>query len=85
MAALILILGLLQMAGGIVVLVTAKSAIHEILATAAFGFGVISFALAVIIAKIDDATKRETVATAPPENQLPDVQSIPTGGWTRQV
>ncbi|MXN48815.1 hypothetical protein GR138_26810 [Shinella kummerowiae] len=57
MAALIMILGLLQIAGGVFVVVTAKSAIHEILATAAFGFGVISVALSVIIAKIDDAVK----------------------------
>lgn len=57
MAALIMILGLLQIAGGIFVAVTAKSAVREILSAIAFGFGVLSLALAVIIAKIDDAVK----------------------------
>lgn len=57
MAAFILILGLLQMAGGVFVAMVSKSAIHEILGAIAFGFGVLSMALAVIIAKIDDAVK----------------------------
>ena len=57
MAAFILILGLLQMAGGVFAAIFAVSAVHQILAACAFGFGVVAFALAVIIAKIDDAAK----------------------------
>ena len=59
MAAVILILGLLQMAGGVFVALAAKSAIHEILGATSFGFGVLSMGVAVIIAKIDDAAKRK--------------------------
>ncbi len=57
MSAFILILGILQMLGGIAVALGAKSAIHEILAACAFGLGAITFALAIIIVKIDDAVK----------------------------
>ena len=57
MAVIILLLGLLQMFGGVVVAIIAKSAMHEILGAAAFGLGVISMALAIIIAKIDDFAK----------------------------
>lgn len=77
-----MILGLLQMAGGVFVLVTAKSAVHEILATAAFGFGVISFALAVIIAKIDDATKKAPERRLPNEKQVPNEKDLP--GWAQR-
>nr|WP_314089419.1 hypothetical protein [uncultured Shinella sp.] len=57
MAALIFIVGLLQMAGGVFVALVSKSAIHEILGAVAFGFGVLSMGLAVTIAKIDDVAK----------------------------
>jgi len=57
MAAFVMIMGLLQMAAGILVFFVSKSAVHEILSATGFGFGVLAFALAVIIAKIDDATK----------------------------
>ncbi|WEZ84630.1 hypothetical protein P6U16_08680 [Rhizobium sp. 32-5/1] len=56
MSAFILILGILQMLGVIAVALGAKSAIHEILACA-FGLGAITFALAIITAKVDDALK----------------------------
>jgi hypothetical protein len=58
MAIIILILALLQMAGGVLVGLAAKSAIHEILGAISFGLGVVSFALSAIIAKIDDAVKK---------------------------
>jgi Na+/phosphate symporter len=53
----ILLLGLLQVFAAVFVAFTAKSAVHEILATVAFGLGIISIALAIIIAKIDDYVK----------------------------
>ncbi|SDA39440.1 hypothetical protein [Sinorhizobium sp. NFACC03] len=57
MAVFILLLGLLQMFGGVIVAFLAKSAMHEILGATAFGLGVVSVALAIIIAKIDDFAK----------------------------
>ncbi|WP_026616381.1 hypothetical protein [Ensifer aridi] len=57
MAATIFLLGLLQVVGGALVAFAAKSAIHEILGAVAFGLGVISAALGIIIAKIDDYVK----------------------------
>lgn len=57
MAAFIILVAVLQIVAGVVVAITAKSAIHEILGAIAFGMGVISFALAIIIAKLDDFMK----------------------------
>jgi hypothetical protein len=57
MAAIVLILGLIQMAGGVIIWMLAKSAMHEITSVSLFGFGVLAFGLAAIIAKIDDAMK----------------------------
>lgn len=57
MAVIILLLGLLQMFGGVIVAFIAKTAMHEILGATAFGLGVISMALSIIIAKIDDFVK----------------------------
>lgn len=54
MSAFILVISILQIFAGIAVAFTAKSAIHEILGAIAFGMGMICFALAVIIAKMDD-------------------------------
>ncbi len=57
MAVGIFILGVLQVVGGVLVAFSAKSAMHEILGAVSFGLGVISAALAIIIAKIDDYVK----------------------------
>ena len=57
MGVFILLLGLIQMAGAVLVAITAKSAVHEILRAVAFGLGVVSMALAVIIGKLDDVAK----------------------------
>lgn len=84
MAVIVFILGLLQMVGGVFFAVMAQSSIHQILAAIVFGFGVLAFALAVIIAKIDDATKGARIAPSPPDNHLVDVKHVPSGGWTRQ-
>ncbi|MGH6807661.1 MAG: hypothetical protein ACREEJ_12595 [Ensifer adhaerens] len=54
MGVFILLLGLIQMAGAVLVAITAKSAVHEILSAVAFGLGVVSMAFAVIIGKLDD-------------------------------
>ncbi|QND30862.1 hypothetical protein HB772_00055 [Sinorhizobium meliloti] len=53
MAVAIFVLGLLQVSGGVLVALAAKSGMHEILGAVSFGLGVISAALAIIIAKID--------------------------------
>lgn len=83
MAAFILILGLLQIAGGILVGMAAKSAIHEILGAIAFGLGVITFALAVLISKFDDFVKSRTPVVAAVD-QLSDVKTVPAKGWVKQ-
>ncbi|RVJ69764.1 hypothetical protein [Sinorhizobium meliloti] len=57
MAVAIFVLGLLQVFGGVMVALAAKSGMHEILGAVSFGLGVISAALAIIIAKIDDYVK----------------------------
>lgn len=54
MAFLIGIAAVLQIFIGIMVYVGAKSAIHEILGAISFGMGILSLALAVIIAQLDD-------------------------------
>lgn len=84
MAPFIMILGLLQMIGGVFVAFVAKSAVHEILGSVSFGFGVLSFALAVIIAKINDAMKQWARPALSPENQMTTIKSVPAGGWHKQ-
>lgn len=54
MAGLIFLIGLLQIIGGLLVLLQANSAIHEILAALAFGFGVLSLALSVVISRLTE-------------------------------
>ncbi|TIS53096.1 MAG: hypothetical protein E5W91_32430 [Mesorhizobium sp.] len=57
MAVLIIIVALLEILAGISVFGAAKSAIHEILATAAFGFGTVTFALGIIVGKLGDLAR----------------------------
>ncbi len=52
MAAILYALGLIQILGGIAVAMTAKSAIHEILGSIAFGMGVLSIGLAAIVSRL---------------------------------
>jgi hypothetical protein len=47
------ILGLLQIAGGIIVYSVAKSAIHEILGSVSFGMGVMAIGLGGVIAVLE--------------------------------
>ncbi len=84
MAPFVMILGLLQMIGGVAVAFVAKSAVHEILGAVSFGFGVLSFALAVIIAKINDAMKQWARPAPSPENPMTTMKSVPAGGWHKQ-
>lgn len=84
MAAFVMILGLVQMVGGVLFAFAANSAIHQILGAVCFGFGVLSFALAVIIAKIDDAVKQWAKPAPGPENQMTTMKSVPAGGWHKQ-
>ncbi len=54
MVALIGILGILEMLGGVAVTLGAKSAIHEILGAISFGMGVLALGLAAIIRQLAD-------------------------------
>lgn len=49
MGIIIAILGVLQMVGGLLAAMSAKSAIHEILGAVSFGMGTIALGLAVVI------------------------------------
>lgn len=56
-------LGLLQMAGGILVAFAAKSAIHEILGAISFGMGTLALGISKMIDLLDDvkrATEKQT-------------------------
>ncbi|WP_188355914.1 hypothetical protein [Rhizobium rhizogenes] len=53
MAKLLYALGLLQIIGGILVAMAAKSAIHEILGAIAFGMGVMAIGLAAVIDRLN--------------------------------
>ena len=57
MAKLLYALGLMQIVGGVLIAMTAKSAIHEILGAIAFGMGVLAIGLATVIDRFD-AMKR---------------------------
>ena len=57
MAVIIGLVALLQIIGGLLVFVSAKSAIHEILGTLSFGMGILSMALTVVIGKLDEIKK----------------------------
>ncbi len=59
MVRLMFVLGLLQMAGGILVAIVAKSAIHEILGAISFGMGTLALGTGKMINLLDDV-KRAT-------------------------
>ncbi|MFK3848111.1 hypothetical protein ACI2J5_01255 [Agrobacterium pusense] len=54
MAKLLYALGLLQIVGGVLVAMVAKSAIHEILGAIAFGMGVLALGIGAVISSIAD-------------------------------
>ena len=55
---IVLVVGLLQILGGILVTITAKSAIHEILGMLSFGLGVLSVALVTVINRLTEIRNR---------------------------
>ncbi|KQZ30793.1 hypothetical protein ASD50_17115 [Mesorhizobium sp. Root552] len=55
---IVLVVGLLQILGGILVTITAKSAIHEILGMLSFGLGVLSVALVIVINRLTEIRNR---------------------------
>lgn len=50
----IIIVGIIQMAAGVLVFLGSKSAIHEILGAISFGLGIVTFALAIVIVRLTD-------------------------------
>lgn len=61
MGFVIAVLGVLQIIGGVLVYLAARSAIHEILGAISFGMGVASFALGIAVthlASIRDALEK---------------------------
>lgn len=45
-------LGILQMLGGVLAYLAARSAVHEILGAISFGMGLLSFALAIALSRL---------------------------------
>lgn len=84
MRTLIAALGVLQMLGGLLAALSAKSAIHEILGAVSFGMGTIALALAVVIGHLRTISAKDPLVIPPIENHLVDVKNVPTGGWSRQ-
>lgn len=84
MGKLIAALGLLQMVGGLLAALSAKSAIHEILGAVSFGMGTIALALAVVIGHLREISSKEPIVATAPENPLVDVKRVPAGGWASQ-
>ncbi|AYM56722.1 hypothetical protein [Agrobacterium fabrum] len=72
MAKLLYALGLLEIIGGVLVAMAAKSAIHEILGAIAFGMGVLAIGLAAIISRMADLGALKTAT----EKQVELFQSI---------
>ena len=58
MTLILTILGLLPMAGGAIVYVIAKSAVHEILAAVSFGLGTIAVGIGFMIGVLEDIKGR---------------------------
>jgi len=73
MAFFIGIVAMLQMLVGMAAYGGAKSAIHEILGALSFGMGILSFALAVVIVKLNDI-KKANEETAAATLRLRDLQ-----------
>lgn len=64
MAFFIGIIALLQILGGVLTFLVAKSAIHEILGSLSFGMGILSLSFAVVIVKLDQIRKASEEAAA---------------------
>lgn len=58
MVAILWIFAVLEFAGGLFVLVTAKSAIHEILGTLAVGFSILTIGLAALLTEAQSQGQR---------------------------
>lgn len=54
MSFIVMIFGVLQIIGGVLVTLVAKSAIHEILGAVSFGLGVLAIGLAKVIMLLSD-------------------------------
>lgn len=54
MSSLLLLVGILQILGGILVWAIAKSAVHEILGSISFGFGILCVPLAMLMKYVAD-------------------------------
>ena len=54
MTIILMVLGALQIIGGVFVALAAKSAIHEILGAISFGMGVIALGLSAVVARLED-------------------------------
>ncbi|RCW82023.1 hypothetical protein [Phyllobacterium bourgognense] len=65
MKILIYILGILQILSGIAVMFGPNSAIHEILATTAFGFGVLALGFGAVLGRLDRRTEADGIRIAP--------------------
>jgi hypothetical protein len=57
-------IALLQILGGVLTFLVAKSAIHEILGSLSFGMGMLSLALAAALVKLDQIRKASEEAAA---------------------
>ena len=64
MAFFIGIIALLQILGGVLTFLVAKSAIHEILGSLSFGMGILSLSFAVVIVKLDQIRKASELTAA---------------------
>jgi len=67
----IAIIGVLQILGGVVFFLSAKSAIHEILGSLTFGLGILSFALATAISYLEEI-QRATKQSAALQGRVTD-------------
>lgn len=56
---IIIILGIVQMLGGVIAFISSKSAIHEILGAVSFGLGTICVALVLVIMEIEKLQPRK--------------------------
>lgn len=68
------IMAMIQVAGGVLVYMLAKSAIHEILAAISFGLGMIQYALAVLVHQLNEILKTKTTPAAPPPKTITESQ-----------
>ncbi|WP_146119584.1 hypothetical protein [Phyllobacterium phragmitis] len=80
---LISVLGGLQMLGGIAVLITAASSIHEILGAVSFGLGAICLALGTAIDRLEKLLPKTIEDTAIPSGTL-ELTGTTSRGWSQQ-